>query len=124
MTAMQKINPNSIPVFITARMGSTRFPGKHLKEICGKPVIEQMISRIKQAKLPSSIVLCTTYLSEDDVFEDIANRCNINIFRGHPTDILKRWLATSDFLKCQLFSVQKPTMYFVILSLSISSLKI
>jgi spore coat polysaccharide biosynthesis protein SpsF len=103
MTAMQKINPNSIPVFITARMGSTRFPGKHLKEICGKPVIEQMISRIKQAKLPSSIVLCTTYLSEDDVFEDIANRCNINIFRGHPTDILKRWLATSDFLKCQLF---------------------
>jgi spore coat polysaccharide biosynthesis protein SpsF len=86
----------SIPVFITARMGSTRLPGKHLKEICGKPVIEQMITRIKQAKLPAFIVLCTTVLPEDDILVELANRSNIKYFRGNPTDILKRWLDAAD----------------------------
>jgi spore coat polysaccharide biosynthesis protein SpsF len=103
MAKTLKKTKNTIPVFITARMGSTRFPGKHLKEICGEPVIEQMISRIKHAKLPNFIVLCTTFLPEDDVFEDIAKRCDIKIFRGHPTDILKRWLDAADFFKVQYF---------------------
>jgi len=103
MTTIPKTRQNNIPVFITARMGSTRFPGKHLKEICGKPVIEQMIFRIKHAKLPNFIAICTTNLSEDDVFEDIAARCNIKIFRGHPTDILKRWLDAADYFNVQNF---------------------
>lgn len=94
---------NTIPVFITARMGSTRLPGKHLLEICGKPIIEQMITRVKQAKLPEFIVLCTTSLPEDDVLVEIADRCNIKSFRGNPTDILKRWLDAADYFDVQSF---------------------
>ena len=96
-------NQSDIPVFITARMGSTRLPGKHLLEICGKPVIEQMITRIKQAKLPAFIVLCTPSLPEDDIFVNIVNRCNIKIFRGNPTDILLRWLNAADHFGVQYF---------------------
>jgi len=103
MKTLRKKNQSNIPVFITARMGSTRLPGKHLLEICGKPVIEQMITRIKQTKLPEFIVLCTTSLTEDDVLIEIANRCNIKIFRGNPTDILKRWLDTADHFGVQHF---------------------
>lgn len=93
----------NIPVFITARIGSTRLPGKHLLPICGKPVIEQMINRIKHSYTPELFVLCTTFLEEDDVFEDIARRCNIEIFRGHPTDILQRWLDAADHNKADYF---------------------
>ena len=103
MKTIDKKNQNTIPVFITARMGSTRLPGKHLLEICGKPIIEQMINRIKQAKLSEFIVLCTTSLPEDDVLIEIANRCNIKCFRGNPTDILKRWLDAADYFGVQSF---------------------
>jgi spore coat polysaccharide biosynthesis protein SpsF len=101
---VDSISPNNeIPVFITARVGSTRLPGKHLLPVFGNPIIEHMIMRVKQAKLPGFFVLCTTILPEDDIFEEIANRCNIKIFRGDPTDILKRWLDATDFFKVQYF---------------------
>ena len=103
MKGIDTKNQNTIPVFITARMGSTRLPGKHLLEICGKTIIEQMIVRIKQAKLPEFIVLCTTSHPEDDVLVEIANRCNIKSFRGNPTDILKRWLDAADHFGVQHF---------------------
>lgn len=93
----------SIPVFITARMGSTRLPGKHLLKIFNKPVIEHMILRLKHSKLPHFFVICTTTLPEDDVFEYIAQRNDIRIFRGHPTDILKRWLDAADFFGIDYF---------------------
>jgi spore coat polysaccharide biosynthesis protein SpsF (cytidylyltransferase family) len=93
----------NIPVFITARIGSTRLPGKHLLPVCGKPIIEQMITRIKHALYPKLFVLCTTVLPEDDVFEKIAQNCEIKIFRGHPTDILQRWLDTADYFKVDYF---------------------
>ena len=62
-----------------------------------------MITRIKHAQNPKLFVLCTTVLPEDDVFEEIAHRCNIEIFRGHPTDILQRWLDTADHIKADYF---------------------
>ena len=92
-----------IPVFITARLGSTRLPGKHLLPIFGKPIIEHMIMRVKRAKLPVFFVLCTTILPEDDAFIEIAHRCNIELFRGDPTDILKRWLDAADHFHVQYF---------------------
>ena len=98
------ISPKSkIPVYITARLGSTRLPGKHLLPIFGKPIIEHMIMRVKQANLPVFFVLCTTIQPEDDPFVEIAHRCNIEIFRGHPTDILKRWLDAADHFHVQYF---------------------
>jgi len=103
MKTIDQKNQNPIPVFITARMGSTRLPGKHLLEICGKPIIEQMITRIKHAKLPAFIVLCTTIQPEDDVLVELANRCDIKSFRGNPTDILQRWLDAADHFSVPSF---------------------
>jgi spore coat polysaccharide biosynthesis protein SpsF (cytidylyltransferase family) len=93
----------NIPVFITARIGSTRLPGKHLLPLCGRPVIEQMITRIKHSRIPGLFVLCTTVLDEDTVFQETARHCNIEIFRGHPTDILQRWLDAADHFKADYF---------------------
>ena len=103
MVAHPNVARENIPVFITARIGSTRLPGKHLLPVCGKPIIEQMISRVKHAQRPGLFVICTTVLPEDDVFEEIAKRCNIEIFRGHPTDILQRWLDAADHFKARYF---------------------
>ena len=42
---------------IQARYSATRLPGKMLKEIMGKPLLELMIERVKQAKYIDEIVL-------------------------------------------------------------------
>lgn len=82
----------SIAVFIPIRLGSSRLPKKPLIEIKGKPLIEHLIERVKTAKLPNEIVLCTTTKPEDSVFIDIARKCNVKCFRGSEKDILDRFL--------------------------------
>ena len=88
--------PCRVATFITARVGSTRLPGKHLLPVQGKPIIEHMISRVKQARRSHCTVLCTTAREEDDILQKIAEDCKIFAFRGHPTDILVRWLHASE----------------------------
>src|SRR4051812_31142151 len=44
---------------IPARFGSTRFPGKPLVQVDGKPLIEHVYRRVQQAVLISRIVVAT-----------------------------------------------------------------
>ena len=42
---------------IPARYGSTRFEGKVLKDLCGKPVIQHVYERAKKAKLLDELIV-------------------------------------------------------------------
>lgn len=79
-------------MFIPTRLGSSRLPNKPLIRIKGKTLIEHLIERVRTAKLPNAIVLCTTTKPEDSVFIDIARKCSIRCFRGSEKDILDRFL--------------------------------
>lgn len=46
----------SFRIVIPARFASTRLPGKPLREICGKPMIEHVIKRAKQSNAEEVIV--------------------------------------------------------------------
>lgn len=96
MGSILKMDYKKIAIFVTARMGSTRLLGKHMLPIEGKPIIEHLIDRVRLAKLTRQIVLCTTILDKDNILEKEADRLGILCFRGHPTDILKRWLDAAD----------------------------
>lgn len=87
-------------IFITARLGSTRLPRKHLLEICGKTCIKHLIERVKKSKKADFIVLCTTLEKEDDKLCDIAVKNGIYYFRGSVKDKLDRWLKS-----CQKYDV-------------------
>ena len=45
---------------VQARVGSTRLPGKVLKEICGKNILHHEIDRLKKCKEIDEIVIATT----------------------------------------------------------------
>lgn len=61
----------------------------------GKPLIQHLIERVRTAKLPKLIVLCTTIRPEDSVFADIAKKSGIQCFRGSEKDILDRFLKAA-----------------------------
>lgn len=84
-----------VGVLIPARMASSRLPGKMMAEVAGKPVIWHVIQRCKQAAIPSKIVLCTTRNKEDDVLCEVAEEANIEVYRGHATDVPARLLAAA-----------------------------
>ena len=83
-------------IFLSVRTGSTRLPKKALYEIKGKTTIEYLIDRLKKSKYAEKVVVCTTELKEDDILCDIAERNDIDYFRGSSPDKLKRWLGATE----------------------------
>ena len=77
-------------ILITARLKSTRLPMKVIKKIHGKPMIVHMLNRLKLAKKPDEIIICTSTIEQDDALEEIAFQENVRCFRGHPDDVLLR----------------------------------
>src|SRR5271156_5497405 len=55
--------PNSgaptVLVVIPARYASTRFPGKPLAPIAGKPMIQHVVEHVRLASLPARIIVAT-----------------------------------------------------------------
>ncbi len=84
-------------IFILARSASNRLPAKHLREINGKPVIENLVHRLKKSKKIRNIVVCTTKLPSDDKLSEFLKEKNIKCFRGDDKDILKRLLDAAKY---------------------------
>jgi len=79
-------------VLITVRSGSTRLPGKALIPVYRDvPLLEHVINRAKRSKLADKIIVCTTILEEDDKISNIAEKCDVLVFRGSVEDKLERW---------------------------------
>lgn len=77
-------------ITITVRMKSSRLPKKVLLNIKGKRYIDHMIDRLKLAKRPSYIVLCSSTLKEDDILIDVAKENGIKYYRGDSEDVMLR----------------------------------
>jgi spore coat polysaccharide biosynthesis protein SpsF len=75
---------------IQARMSSSRLPGKVLQDIGGKPLLQHMLDRLKNATCLQGIVLATTIDPSDDVLEQFCRIQGIPCFRGSLPDVLDR----------------------------------
>ena len=75
---------------MAARMGSSRFPGKSLADLHGKPMLERMVERIRRSRGIGRVVLATTDLAEDDALARWAEGMDIGCFRGSASDVLGR----------------------------------
>ena len=59
---------------IPARMGSSRFPGKPMKEILGMPMIGHVYSRVKMSKILSEVYVATCDKISYDYIESIGGK--------------------------------------------------
>lgn len=80
-----------IEAYVQARMGSTRLPGKVLKKIMNRPLLDILIERLRQAKEIRGIVVLTTLQLEDDKIVKFCQEHTIDCFRGPEEDVLSRY---------------------------------
>jgi len=81
----------SFIAIVQARMGSTRLPGKVLKVVEGKPLLEHLIDRLRFSKNIYKIVIAATVLKEDDAVEELCKKLGVECFRGSADDVLDRY---------------------------------
>jgi spore coat polysaccharide biosynthesis protein SpsF len=86
-----------VVAIVQARMGSTHLPGKVLRDLSGRPMLQQQLNRIRLCKLLDEIVVATTNEPQDDPIIDLCRLMNIRFFRGCEHDVLARyWGAAKD----------------------------
>ena len=68
---------------IPARYGATRFPGKPLVPILGKPLLQHVVERCRQARSLAEVIVAT----DDARIRDVAEKfCRVEMTRGdHPS---------------------------------------
>jgi len=74
-----------------ARSGSSRLPGKVLKEVGGKSLLQIHLERLRKCSKISEIIVATTVKEEDSIIYDMAIECGFSASRGSELDVLDRF---------------------------------
>lgn len=78
-------------IIVQARMTSTRLPGKVLKQVMGKPLLEYQIERLRRIKFANEIVIATTVNDTDLPIIQVCEKLNVVCYRGSENDVLARY---------------------------------
>jgi len=79
-----------------ARTGSTRLPGKVLREVCGKTLLEHHVDRLLRADRVDAVVVATSTAIGDDAIEDLCKARGYTVFRGGEADVLSRYAGAAE----------------------------
>jgi len=80
-----------ILAIVQARMRSTRLPGKVLKEVNGKSLIEILLQRLSRSEKIDKIILATAENKENDILSETVEKLGFDVFRGSEDDVLDRY---------------------------------
>ena len=87
-----------VAAIIQARMGSTRFPGKVLKPLAGKPVLWHGIHRLRKCRSVNVIAVATSVNPVDDPLEKFCEKENVPCIRGSEDNVLDRYRQAAEEL--------------------------
>lgn len=83
-------------------MSSSRLPGKPLKKILGKPMLQLHLERVKRATKIDEIIIATTNNPIDNEIENIAKIMGVKFFRGSENDVLDRVLKAAEYVNADV----------------------
>lgn len=88
---------------IQARVGSTRLPGKVLRNLAGQPVILHVVERLRRVAGLDGIVVSVPDTETDRPLVDLLSRNRIHVDRwpGHVSDLLGRYLAAAQAARAE-----------------------
>jgi len=93
----------SIIAIIQSRMTSGRYPGKMLAPFLGKPVLANVVDKIKSSKIRPKIILATSKNYTDDPLVLYAKHLDLEVVRGSHDDVYSRFSSTLNKFKCEAF---------------------
>jgi spore coat polysaccharide biosynthesis protein SpsF len=76
---------------VQARMGSSRLPGKALKDIHGRTMLARVVRRAGRSSLIDKLVVATTEKKADDAIVSECESLGVSVFRGSEDDVLARY---------------------------------
>lgn len=85
-------------VIIQARCGSSRLPGKVMKDLCGEPMLLRMIERVQRSNAIDEVMVATTIEREDLPVVALCAEHNIRVFSGSENDVLDRFYQAARLL--------------------------
>jgi spore coat polysaccharide biosynthesis protein SpsF len=83
-------NAPNIVTIVQARMSSSRLPGKVMKTVLDKSMLELQLERMAHSEYCGQIVVATSKNINDDIIEEFCNQNEIEIYRGDENDVLNR----------------------------------
>lgn len=78
-------------IIVQARMTSTRLPGKVLKKVLGKTLLEYQIERLRRVRNADGIIIATTINDTDQPIVDLCAHLGVTVTRGSESDVLSRY---------------------------------
>jgi spore coat polysaccharide biosynthesis protein SpsF len=80
-----------VEIYVQARMGSTRLPGKVLMPVLGKPLLSYLVERLRKVTEADAIAILTTTQKEDDLIVNVCKELDVLCYRGPEDDVLQRY---------------------------------
>jgi len=81
---------------IQARMGSSRLPGKVLRRLSGRTVLERVVLAAQHSGVLDELVVATTVEDADDAIVVECEAIGVPCYRGPVDDVLTRFLGVLD----------------------------
>ena len=85
----------NVVAIIQARMGSTRLPGKVLKNIGARTMLARVVRRIRRASHIDEVVVATTTEPADAHIVAECETLRVSSYRGSEEDVLDRYYETA-----------------------------
>ena len=83
---------------LQARMSSTRLPGKVMKALAGRPMIERQVERLRRCATLERLVVATSEDPSDDALAAFLSQIGVEVFRGPLADVLARYVGAIEAL--------------------------
>lgn len=97
---MKKVGSHlNLGVIVTARMTSSRFPGKHLAVVHGKPVLQWCLERCMKIHKNARVILAVPDKDESEPLLELAHELGVANFCGDEFDVLKRMYDAAMFFE-------------------------
>lgn len=93
---MTELTSPRVVAVIQARVGSTRLPGKVLRDLAGAPVLGWVVRAAKAAQGIDQVVIATSVDAGDDAIASFGADQGIEVVRGSEDDVLSRFLLAAE----------------------------
>src|SRR5688500_10013799 len=89
-------------IIIQARLASSRFPGKVLADLSGKPVIDHVIDRLRAVKGVDEVCVAIPADATANPLAEHLQEIGACVTRGHGRDVLSRYIQAAYETKAQV----------------------